>query len=62
MKAFMIFLSAIFTMLTSAAAYAHTDHGLGEGTLHIVYHIVFWMIIFAVIYKGTMLYKSRKSK
>ncbi|WP_441003934.1 hypothetical protein [Pseudocolwellia agarivorans] len=62
MKTIMIFLSALITVFTSTAALAHTDHGLGEGMLHATFHIVFWFVVFAVIYKATMWYRSRNKK
>lgn len=61
MKAIMIFLSALMTVLTSTAAFAHTDHHLGEGTLHNIYHTVFWLVVFAVIYKAIVWFKSKES-
>ncbi|WP_426370368.1 hypothetical protein [Pseudocolwellia sp. HL-MZ7] len=62
MKTMMIFLSVLITMFTSTSAFAHTDHGLGEGLLHATFHIVFWFIVFAVIYKATMWYRSKNKK
>jgi len=59
MKTIMTFLSIVFTLFTSTAALAHTDHNLGDGALHHVYHIVFWFVIFAAIYKGVTWYKSK---
>jgi hypothetical protein len=59
MKAIMIFLSALMTVLTSTAAFAHTDHHLGEGTLHSIYHTVFWLVVFAVIYKAIVWIKAK---
>jgi hypothetical protein len=59
MKFLMIFLSAISSIFMSTAALAHTDHHLGEGSLHAVYHIMFWFIVFAVIYKAVGWYKAK---
>ena len=59
MKVLMIFLTVIMSIFTSSA-FAHTDHALGEGSLHAVYHVMFWFIVFAVVYKGVCWFKARK--
>lgn len=59
MKALMIFLTVMMSIFTSSA-FAHTDHALGEGSLHVVYHVTFWFIVFAVIYKGVCWFKAKK--
>jgi len=59
MKAIMIFLSAVLTFFTSTVALAHTDHHLGEGSLHSLYHTVFWLVVCAVVYKAIVWIKSK---
>ena len=44
----MKFFTLIFTLLLSSQAFAHNDHALGEGALHLVYHTVFWAL-FALV-------------
>jgi tellurite resistance protein TehA-like permease len=38
----MKFFTLIFTLLMTSQAFAHTDHVLGEGALHLFYHALFW--------------------
>lgn len=59
MKFLMIFLSVIMSVVSSSV-FAHTDHALGEGSLHVVYHITFWFIVFAVIYKAICWFRAKK--
>lgn len=48
--------------LFSAQALAHTDHALGEGSIHALYHIVFWTIFALVVYKAGVYFKKKKSQ
>ena len=59
MKFLMIVLSVI-TSVFASSAFAHTDHALGEGSLHAIYHVTFWLIVFAVIYKGVCWFRAKK--
>jgi len=59
MKFLMIVLSAMMSVF-SGAAFAHTDHALGEGSLHALYHVTFWFVVFAVIYKAICWFRAKK--
>lgn len=59
MKFLMMFLGFAMSVFASSA-FAHTDHALGEGSLHAIYHITFWFIVFAVVYKGVCWFKAKK--
>lgn len=43
-------------------AWAHTDHVMGEGSLHDLYHAVFWGAFALVVWKGIAWYKASKAK
>ncbi len=58
----MKFIYIIFSMLLSSQAFAHTDHALGEGSLHIIYHAVFWAVFAALIFKACNYFKAKKNK
>ena len=51
-----------FFSLFSGQTLAHTDHALGEGSLHELYHIAFWSIFFIVVYKAFTWFKNKKSQ
>ena len=48
----MKFFTFIFTLLLTSQAFAHTDHALGEGALHLIYHAIFWGILALVVVKA----------
>ena len=50
-----------FFSLFSLQALAHTDHALGKGTFHTFYHIAFWFITVAVIFKAFSYFKAKKN-
>jgi len=56
----MKFFTLIFTLLLSTQAFAHTDHALGEGALHLLYHVVFWGLFAVVAVKGVLYFKNKK--
>lgn len=58
----MKFLTLFLTLICSFTATAHTDHTLGEGLAHYVYHVVFWSIFAAVIVKAVVWYKKSKAQ
>lgn len=60
MKFLTIFIS--FITLLSAQAFAHTDHALGEGSMHTIYHAVFWTLFAIVVYKAYVWFKNKKSQ
>lgn len=51
-----------FFILLSGQAFAHTDHMLGEGTLHTLYHVTFWSIFAVVAYKVVTYLRTKKSQ
>ena len=57
----MKFLTFIFTFLLTAQAFAHTDHALGEGSAHFVYHLIFWSIVIAIVVKAIQWAKLKKA-
>ncbi|MBU2872245.1 hypothetical protein [Colwellia sp. E2M01] len=59
MKFLTLFIS--FLSLFTSQAFAHTDHALGEGSLHTFYHITFWALFALVVYKGYTWFKSKKT-
>ncbi|MGL1956609.1 MAG: hypothetical protein OCD00_04765 [Colwellia sp.] len=57
---FLTLLISFFSLLSSQA-FAHTDHALGEGSLHAFYHATFWILFALVVYKGYKWFKNKKS-
>lgn len=60
MKFLTLFIS-LFSLFAGQAL-AHTDHALGEGSLHVFYHITFWLAFALVVYKGYTWLKNKKSQ
>ncbi|TYK64622.1 hypothetical protein [Colwellia echini] len=60
MKFITIFIS--FLSLFTSQAFAHTDHALGEGSLHTFYHVTFWAVFALVVYKAYTYFKKKKSE
>jgi hypothetical protein len=60
MKLLTLFIS--YLILFTNQAFAHTDHALGEGSIHTFYHSVFWTIFAIVVYKAYTWFKHKKSK
>ena len=60
MKFFTLVFSLVFTLLLSTQASAHTDHALGEGSLHLLYHAIFWGLFAVVAVKGVLYFKNKK--
>ncbi len=60
----MKFLTLLISLfgLFSGQALAHTDHALGEGSLHTFYHVTFWVVFALVAYKGYTWFKNKKSQ
>ncbi|WP_413694211.1 hypothetical protein [Psychromonas sp. KJ10-2] len=58
----MKFLTFIFSLLLTSQAFAHADHALGDGALHMLYHAVFWLLFAVVIVKAISYFKNKKSK
>ena len=58
----MKFLTFLFTFIFTSQAFAHSDHVLGDGVLHKVYHIVFWTLFTVVMVKAYRWFKSKKAK
>ena len=59
MKLLTLFIS--YLILFTNQAFAHTDHALGEGSIHTFYHSVFWTIFAIVVYKAYTWFKHKKS-
>jgi len=51
-----------FISLFTTQAFAHTDHALGEGSGHAIYHAVFWTVFTIVIYKAYSWFKNKNIK
>ena len=49
-------------LIISSVASAHEDHLLGEGILHMTYHLIFWTLFIGAVYKGITLLISAKKK
>lgn len=63
MKFITVLLSLFVTIfLLNAPALAHTDAFLGDGSLHALYHGVFWGLFAAVVYKIYCYYQAKKSQ
>lgn len=58
----MKFITFIFTLLFSSIAMSHTDHALGEGNLHALYHAIFWAVFTAVVIKAVLWFKNKKQQ
>jgi hypothetical protein len=51
-----------FFSLFTGQVLAHTDHALGEGSIHTFYHAVFWTLFALVVYKAYTWFKQKKSQ
>ena len=58
----MKFITLLFALVLSSQAFAHTDHALGHGTLHMVYHAVFWGLFAVVVFKAVTYLKNRNKQ
>jgi len=58
----MKFITLFFALILSSQAFAHTDHALGDGVLHMVYHAVFWAIFALVIVKAITFFKTKNKQ
>ena len=58
----MKFFTLIFSLLLTSQAFAHTDHALGEGSLHMLYHAAFWGLCAVVGYKAFTYFKNKKNQ
>ncbi len=58
----MKFFTLIFTLLLSSQAFAHHDHLMSSGTLHSVYHAIFWIFCGVVAVKAVSYFKAKKSR
>ena len=58
----LLFSLLISTLTFSNQAFAHTDHALGEGSIHALYHAIFWGVFFLVIYKIHAWHKGNTAK
>lgn len=52
----------ILTLIFSSQAFAHVDHALGDGNAHKVYHIVFYVLLALVVYRGIGWFLAHKKK
>lgn len=55
-------ITLFFALLLSSRAFAHTDHALGHGSLHMIYHAVFWAILAVVIFKAVTYFKNKNKQ
>jgi len=60
MKLFSAIFTFIFASLLSTQALAHTDHALGEGALHMLYHVIYWGLFAVVAVMGVLYFKNKK--
>lgn len=58
----MKFLTFIFSLLLTSQAFAHADHALGDGALHMLYHAVFWTLFAVVAVKLVSYFKNKKKQ
>jgi tellurite resistance protein TehA-like permease len=58
----MKFLTFIFSLLLTSQAFAHADHALGDGALHMLYHAVFWILFAVVAVKLVSYFKNKKKQ
>ena len=58
----MKFFTLIFTLLLTSQAFAHSDHALGEGSLHLIYHAVFLGLFAVVAVKALSYFKKNKKQ
>jgi hypothetical protein len=52
----------MLSLLLSSQAFAHTDHALGDGALHMVYHAVFGALFAVVIFKAVTYFKNKNKQ
>jgi len=58
----MKFITLVFALLLSSQAFAHADHALGDGALHMIYHAVFWALFAMVILKAVTYFKNKNKQ
>lgn len=58
----MKFFTLIFTLLLSTQAFAHSDHALGDGMLHMAVHAVLLVLLAVVVVKGISYFKNKKKQ
>ena len=58
----MKFVTLIFSLLLSTQAFAHQDHALGEGALHLFYHAVFWVLFVVAAFKAVSYFKNKRKQ
>ena len=58
----MKFITLLFALVLSSQAFAHTDHALGHGALHMVYHAFFWGLFAVVIFKAVTYFKNKNKQ
>ncbi|MEH6453486.1 MAG: hypothetical protein V7782_10665 [Psychromonas sp.] len=56
----MKYFTLIFTLLLSSQAFAHSDHALGDGVLHMLVHAILLALLAAVAVKGISYFKNKK--
>ncbi len=56
----MKYFTLMFALLLSSQAFAHDDHALGDGTLHLIYHAIFWGLFALIIVKAVTYFKAKK--
>lgn len=54
-------ITLIMTLLMTFSAAAHTDHVLGDGIVHYLYHITFGVIFAAVVLKIVKFYRAKRA-
>lgn len=58
----MKWLMAFWTLIMTSTAWAHTDHAMGEGSLHALYHAIFWTIFAVVVFKAVTWFKGKNKQ
>jgi len=58
----MKFITLLFALVLSSQAFAHTDHALGNGALHMAYHVIFGIVFAAVVFKAVTYFKNKNKQ
>ena len=52
-------LLALITVLFSNDLMAHNDEFLGKGSVHLLFHLLFWVLVGLCAYQGANYYKAK---
>jgi hypothetical protein len=53
-------LTSLSLLFCSSITLAHEGHGMSDNNWHTVFHLMFWVLVAAVVAKGCQWWKSKK--